>query len=163
MSSFRGQFAYTIDHKGRVNIPAKFRKSLNPDSNETFVITIGYDGCLAIYPLDEWQKFEEKLKKLNDLVDENRRYVRAVSSNASESQLDKQGRVTIPPHLAKYGNLEKDVLIIGNMEKIELWNPEKYTEYMGPITIENFAQLTQKVKKGPEERVFKLVEGSDGN
>jgi len=128
MSSFKGQFRYIIDDKGRVNIPAKFRKSLDPEAKETFVSIPGLDGCVFLYPLDEWKKFEEKLRKLPTNIERNRRYQRMIFSMASEDTCDKQGRVTIPTILLQRADIKKDVLIIGVLDRIELWNPEIYDQ-----------------------------------
>jgi len=128
MSSFKGQFTYSIDSKGRINIPAKFRKSLDPEANETFVAIPGLDGCIFLYPNDEWKKFEEKLRKLPINIEKNRRYQRMIFSHASEDRCDKQGRITIPGKLLQRANIEKEVLIIGVLDKIELWNTDIYNQ-----------------------------------
>lgn len=128
MSSFKGQFRYTIDSKGRVNIPARFRKSLAPEAKDTFVIIRGFDGCVFLYPLDEWARFEEKLRKLPANIERNRRYQRMILSEASEDSCDKQGRVTIPSELLRKTKIDKDVLILGILDRIELWNPDEYQQ-----------------------------------
>ena len=126
MSTFKGRFRYTIDAKGRINIPAKFRKSLDPVANETFVAIPGLDGCVFLYPLDEWKKFEVKLRKLPTNIEKNRRYQRMIFSNASEDTCDKQGRISIPGELFQRADIQKEVLIVGVLDRIELWNPETY-------------------------------------
>ncbi len=126
MSSFKGQYNHITDEKGRLNIPSKFRRSLDPEANETFVAIPGLDGCVFLYPLDEWKKFEEKLRKLPTNIERNRRYQRMIFSQASEDTCDKQGRIIIPPDLLKRADIEKDVMIIGVLDRIELWNPKEY-------------------------------------
>ena len=130
MSTFKGQFRYTIDTKGRINIPAKFRKTISPDANETFVITRGLEDCIYAYPLDEWNKIEEKLRQLSANQKDNRLFIRMTTSYASESQFDKQGRIAIPLYLIDLAKIKKDILIIGTLNKLEIWNPETYEEYV---------------------------------
>lgn len=130
MSSFKGQYTYTIDQKGRANIPAKFRKSISEKANQTFVITQGLETCLFAYPLDEWEKIEEKLRTLSMMKKSTRLFIRMIMSNASESRFDKQGRIAIPQNLIKFAQIEKEVLIIGSLDKLEIWNPKIYDEYI---------------------------------
>ena len=130
MSSFKGQFHYTLDAKGRLNIPAKFRRTLSPEANETFVVIRWFDPCLALFPLDEWKKYEEKLRQLSTNKKQNRRFLRMITSNASEDRCDKQGRITIPGELLKTASIERETLIIGVLEKIEIWNPDLYQKHL---------------------------------
>jgi len=130
MSSFKGEFRYTRDAKGRINIPARFRRALSPEANETFVVIRGFDGCLFLFPLDEWKKYEEKLRQLPTNKEKNRRLLRMMTSKASEGRCDKQGRISIPAELLKIAHIEKEVLIIGVLERIELWNPDIYKRYL---------------------------------
>ena len=142
MSSFKGQYKYTLDSKGRLNIPSKLRKSISPEANETFVITRGLETCLFVYPLDEWNRIEEKLRNLPMTQKNNRLFVRLMLSNASESQLDKQGRISIPANLLNIARIEKDVLIIGTLERIEFWNPDIFQKYIDEAgeSYENIAE-----------------------
>jgi len=142
MSSFKGQYNYTLDSKGRLNIPSKFRKSISPEANETFVMTMGLETCLFVYPLDEWNKIEERLRNLPMTQKNNRLFVRMMLSNAAESQLDKQGRISIPSNLVKIAKIEKDILIIGTLERIEFWNPDVFQRYLDEAgdSFENIAE-----------------------
>ena len=142
MSSFKGQFRYTLGAKGRLNIPAKFRRALAPEANETFVVIRGFDTCLFLYPLDEWNKFEQRLRQLPINKERNRRFLRMITSNASEDRCDKQGRITIPTDLLKVAHVEKEVLILGVLDKIELWNPDIYQQHVDASdeSYEDFAE-----------------------
>ncbi len=142
MSSFKGLYQYSLDSKGRVNIPAKFRKAMAPESQETFVITRGLEGCLFVYPLDEWNRIEKKLRNLSMTQKSNRLFVRMLTSHAAEASYDRQGRIAIPPYLAELARIEKDVLIIGALERIEIWSPKVYDEYISgsPETFESVAE-----------------------
>ena len=122
-NTFIGEYAYSLDSKGRVNIPAKFRQSLSADSQNTFVITRGLDPCVWVYPLEQWKEIENNLRNLSSVKNIHRTFVRDTARYASPSTYDKQGRITLTPSLTEYASLEKDVLIIGMINKIEIWNP----------------------------------------
>ena len=122
-NTFIGEYTYSLDSKGRVNIPAKFRQSLSADSQNTFVITRGLDPCIWVYPLEQWKEIENNLRNLSSVKNIHRTFVRDTARYASPSTYDRQGRVTLTPSLIEYASLEKDVLIIGMINKIEIWNP----------------------------------------
>ncbi len=141
MSSFKGSYMYSVDDKGRVSLPAKLRKYVSPEANDTFVITRGFEKCLFVYPLDEWNRLEVHLRNLSSYDHDHRRFKRAILEFAQESQLDSQARITIPPELREYANIQNETRIIGTLEKIELWNPNEYSEYKNsqPETYESIA------------------------
>ena len=113
---FMGEYNHTIDAKGRLIIPAKFRELLG----EEFVLTKGLDGCLSIYPMDEWKAFEEKLRAL-PLTNKNARtFSRFFVAGATMCELDKQGRILVPQTLREFAGLEKDVVLTGNLNRIEV-------------------------------------------
>jgi MraZ protein len=142
MSSFKGSYAYSVDRKGRMNIPARLRKYVSSEANDTFVITRGYEQCLFAYPLDEWIKLEESIRQLSPTNPQHRYFTRTLLENAVESQLDRQSRITIPRELLRLAAIEKEALIIGVLERIEIWNPTTYREYQKkqPESYENIAQ-----------------------
>jgi MraZ protein len=121
--TFTGEYSYTIDDKGRVNIPAKFRQSLAPENNQTFVITQGMDPCIWVYPLTAWQIIEDDLKDLSAISKVNRSFIRNTVRYASIVVFDKQGRIMLSSNLMNYAKLKKDALIIGMVNKIEIWDP----------------------------------------
>ena len=121
---FMGEYSHSIDAKGRLIIPSKFRDQLG----EEFVLTKGLDGCLSIYPMDEWTAFEEKLKAL-PLTNKNARtFSRFFVAGATSCELDKQGRILVPATLREFAGLEKDVVLTGNITRIEIWSKEKWAE-----------------------------------
>ena len=124
-NTFIGEYAYSLDSKGRVNIPAKFRQSLSLDSQNTFVITRGIDPCIWVYPLEQWKEIENNLRNLSSLKNIHRTFIRDTARYASPSSYDKQGRITLTSALIKYADLDKDILIIGMINKLEIWNPDK--------------------------------------
>lgn len=128
---FIGEFNHTVDVKGRINIPAKFREQLN----ETFFITKGLDECLFVFPEDEWRMFEDKLKGL-PLTNKNARaFVRLFFAGATECSFDKQGRIIVPGNLREYAHLEKDVKVIGVGTRVEVWSNQTWENYSNPENI----------------------------
>src|SRR5574341_894690 len=110
---FRGRFEYTIDPKGRVNVPAAFREQLQDSGQDTFVIT-NFTGCIYGFPAAEWRRIEEKLSRQVSSVDAKlNTFVRFFVGGAVEVVPDKQGRIVIPPSLRSYASLDKDVVISG--------------------------------------------------
>lgn len=121
---FMGEYNHTIDDKGRLIIPAKFRELLG----EEFILTRGLDGCLSIYPLKEWEAFEEKLRAL-PLTDKNARtFSRFFVAGAAACTLDKQGRILVPQTLREFAGLSKDVVLSGNINRVEVWSKENWTK-----------------------------------
>ena len=120
---FMGQYEHSIDTKGRIIIPAKVRDHLG----ESFVVTRGLDGCLFLYPDAEWQRFVEKLQSLPSNQN-TRRMQRQFLSKAMEVALDKQGRILIPSLLREIADLEKEVVFVGMMNRVEVWDKHKLAE-----------------------------------
>ncbi len=121
-----GEYRHTLDPKGRVSIPAKFRNELG----NVFVVSKGIgEKCLFIFTLEEWQKIENKIRSL-PLSDKNaRQFTRYFVGGASECELDKQGRVMIPPYLREYASLKKDVVVIGATTRVEIWDSDTWNGY----------------------------------
>lgn len=127
ITMFMSQYNHTIDAKGRVIIPAKFREKLG----ESFVITKGLDGCLYGYAKEEWNAFEEKLGTLPITNKNSRQFTRFFLAGAAECELDKQGRILIPSVLREFAGLDKDVVLVGVASKIEIWSKERWDESNG--------------------------------
>ncbi|MGI1691172.1 division/cell wall cluster transcriptional repressor MraZ [Thermoanaerobacter uzonensis] len=120
-----GQYEHTIDAKGRVIIPAKFREELG----ERFVLTKGLDNCLFVYSLEEWKNIEAKLKTLPLTKKDARAFTRFFLAGAVECEIDKQGRILIPGNLREHAKIEKDVIFIGVSTRVEIWSKEVWEEY----------------------------------
>lgn len=120
-----GEYQHTLDNKGRIIMPSKFREDLGDE----FVITKGLDGCLFVYPKNEWKILEDKLKTLPLTNRDARAFVRFFFSGASECTLDKQGRVLIPANLREHSKLEKNAVIIGVATRLEIWSEEQWNNY----------------------------------
>ena len=121
---FMGEYNHTIDTKGRLIVPAKFRNELG----EMPVLTKGLDGCLSMYPYEEWVEFEKKLRTLPLTSKNARTFVRFFVSGASQCELDKQGRILIAGPLREYAQLDKDVVLAGNLNRIEIWSKDRWIE-----------------------------------
>lgn len=122
MRMFMGEYNHTIDAKGRLIVPSKFRETLG----DTFVVTKGLDGCLFVYDNEEWGIFEEKLKSLPITNKEARQFVRFFLAGAAEVEVDKQGRILVPNVLREFAELNKDVVLIGMASRIEIWSKERF-------------------------------------
>ena len=124
MSMFMGEYRHTVDSKGRLIIPAKFRELLGAE----FVVTRGLDGCLFVYHMDSWGEYVEELKKL-PLTDRNARlFKRFLIAGATTCELDRQGRILLPVTLREFADIDKDVLLAGMLDHIEIWNEERWKE-----------------------------------
>lgn len=144
---FIGNFTYSIDAKGRVSIPAKLRKYVSPESNDTFIITRGTVQCLDLYPLDIWrEQVATKLSKLNSFDPQEAVFIRMFLQEASEDKLDSQSRLIIPKSLIEYSGIEKEVFILGAMQKIELWNPNIYQDYIKNCN-KSYEEIAKEVMK----------------
>ena len=121
--SFTGEYHNSLDEKNRLNIPAKFRKVLDPVNDRTFVITRGFDQCLVLYPLEDWSQVAAQLRKLSSIRVKHRDFVRSITRYATSVQYDGQGRIQIPDTLLGYSSIQKEAAVIGMINKIELWDP----------------------------------------
>ena len=124
---FKSEYNHTLDPKGRLIVPSKFREELG----DSFVVTKGLDGCLLIYPNATWSVFEEKLRTLPQTKKEVRTLVRYFLAGAADCEVDKQGRILIPGNLRDFASIEKDVVFVGVGEKIEdlqRFNPDQFVD-----------------------------------
>lgn len=117
-----GEYAHSIDKKGRIIIPAKFREELG----EQVIITRGLDGCLSVYTKEQWQQIYEQLMKLPSTKKDARMFVRMMTSKAAECDIDMQGRVLIPAPLTKLAQLQKECMVIGAANHVEIWSKERW-------------------------------------
>lgn len=121
---FMGEYNHTIDPKGRLIIPAKFREQLGDE----FVVTRGLDGCLFVFAQNDWQDFEAKLKSLPLTQKGARQFIRFFVAGAALCELDKQGRILLPQTLRGFAGLDKDVVLAGMLNRIEIWDKNKWSD-----------------------------------
>ena len=121
---FMGEYNHTIDPKGRLIIPAKFREQLGDE----YVVTRGLDGCLFVFAQNDWQDFEAKLKSLPLTQKGARQFIRFFVAGAAPCELDKQGRILLPQTLREFAGLDKDVVLAGMLNRIEIWDKNKWSD-----------------------------------
>ncbi|NMB95656.1 MAG: division/cell wall cluster transcriptional repressor MraZ [Clostridiaceae bacterium] len=135
---FYGEYQHSLDAKGRMIVPSKFREELG----ERFILTKGLDECLFAYSSEEWSNLEQKLKTLPFTDKDVRAFVRFFFAGATECELDKQGRILVPQNLRDYAKLEKDIYVIGVSTRVEIWEKNKWEEYCNgdSMSPENIAE-----------------------
>jgi len=135
-----GEYHHNIDNKGRLIVPSKLREDLG----DLFIITRGLDQCLFGYPLTEWSLIEEKLKGLPLTKKDARAFTRFFFSGATESEIDKQGRVNVPAPLLQYAKLEKECVILGVSNRIEIWSKQVWEDYFTESE-QSFAEIAENM------------------
>lgn len=137
---FMGEYQHSIDTKGRLIIPSKFRDNLA----QRFILTRGIDQCLFGYPITEWRKLEEKLKRLPITKKDARAFTRFFFSGATEVEMDKQGRINIPAILMDYAKLEKNCTVLGVSTRIEIWSQSIWQSYFNEAS-QTFADIAENM------------------
>ncbi|MGI6343594.1 MAG: division/cell wall cluster transcriptional repressor MraZ [Bacillota bacterium] len=120
-----GEYQHSLDDKGRITIPSRLREGLG----ERFVVTKGLDRCLFVYPLTEWESLEAKLRALPFTRADVRAFVRLLFSGATECEMDRQGRILLPPNLRAHAGLERDAVVLGVSNRVEIWDRATWEEY----------------------------------
>ena len=131
---FRGRYENNIDPKGRISIPVRFREILLQKYDDSRVFVTNFDHCLLLFPYSEWIELEDRASKISMFNKEHRAFVRFFFSSAAECSLDNQGRILIPQPLRKYAGLEKEVVLLGALKKIEIWDKRRWNEEMENLT-----------------------------
>lgn len=145
MPAFSGKHYYTVDEKGRLMIPAPFREILSAQySPRLYITNAAFDRCLHIYPYEEWVRLEEKVRGLPKMLEDVRFFMRRVIASAQECSFDKQGRLLIPAAQRQDAGIKGDVVIVGQIEKIELWDRYEWDSVVDPTGID---------RKAAEERL----------
>ena len=121
---FMGEYNHTVDAKGRLIVPSKFREQLGDE----FVVTKGLDGCLFVYPNEEWHNIEEKFRNVPLTTKDARKFSRFFFAGAATCEVDKQGRILIPPVLREFADLQKDVVSVGVLNRIEIWSKDRWLD-----------------------------------
>lgn len=128
-------------------LPSGLRKQLDPSANEQFVMNRGFEGCLVLYPLNEWEKITAEMQKLNLFVAKNRAFYRQFHNGATQLSLDGTGRLLVPKSLMAFAGLEKEVVLFAYANRIEVWSKARYEEVMTQEA-EGFAGLAEEVMGG---------------
>ena len=156
MAHFLGEYEATVDAKGRFLLPAGFKKQL-PEGEETFIISRGFEKCLTLYPMESWEPIFTEISKLNDFDPKVREFRRYFLNGATIMELDSAGRLLIPQNLKDHAGLEKDIVLVSAVNKIEIWDKQKYQQFFESFSPETFSALAQQVmtsasKSGGEEK-----------
>lgn len=137
MPSFSGKYYYTVDPKGRIIIPAPFREIITSNySTKLYVTNAPFERCLSIYPVEEWNKLQEQVRTKPRSDEAIRFFMRRVIASAVEVEMDKQGRILIPAALREDANINGDVVIAGQVEKIELWDRDEWNTLLDTAKID---------------------------
>jgi len=148
MTGFLGEYEATVDTKGRFLIPAGIKKQLPEGDNNQFVINRGFEKCLTLYPLKTWEPIFAEISKLNDFDPKVREFRRYFLNGATVLEQDTANRILIPPNLKEYAGLEKDIVLVSAINKIEIWDKSKYAQFFESYSPEAFSDLAKQVMTG---------------
>lgn len=151
MTGFLGEFEATLDAKGRFLLPAGFKKQLPEEESPRFVINRGFEKCLSLYPLKSWEPLFADISKLNDFDPKVREFRRYFLNGATFVEPDSAGRLLVPPNLKDHAGLQKDIVLVAAVNKIEIWDSNKYKQLFDSFSQDAFSDLAKDVMaKGSE-------------
>jgi MraZ protein len=143
--SFLGEYEATLDAKGRFLLPVGFKRQLPEGESTRFVINRGFEKCLSLYPMQSWQPLYDQISSLNDFDPKVREFRRYFLNGAIEVEPDSAGRILIPQNLKDYAGLGKDLVLAAAVNKIEIWDKEKYQKFFESYSPDDFSSLAQSV------------------
>ncbi len=149
---FQGHSVCSLDAKSRLMLPTKFRKYMKPEADNKLVLTRGLDECILMYPLDEWEKLKTGLLSYNQFNSEQRYFIRQFLSLVNEVELDSQNRILIPSQLMQFAKLKKEVIVIGLLNKMEIWDPEVKNNYDNSMS-RSYEEIAEKVSEIINSRI----------
>jgi MraZ protein len=147
--SFLGEYEATLDAKGRFLLPAGFKRQLPDGENTRFVVNRGFEKCLTLYPMQSWQPLYDQISSLNDFDPKVREFRRYFLNGAIEVEPDTAGRILLPNNLKDYAGLGKDIVLVAAVNKIEIWDQEKYEKFFEAYSPNDFSALAQAVMVKP--------------
>lgn len=145
MTGFIGEFEATLDAKGRFLLPAGFKRQLPEGEVTAFVINRGFEKCLSLYPIKSWQPLYDRISTLNDFDPKVREFRRFFLNGATSVETDVAGRILVPQNLKDYAGLGKDIVLAAAVDKIEIWDKQKYEKFFESYSPEDFSALAQTV------------------
>lgn len=145
MICFLGEYEATLDAKGRFLLPAGFKKQLPGETSSLFILNRGFEKCLTLYPQQSWDPIFSEISKLNDFDPKVREFRRYFLNGAIQLELDSAGRLLIPKSLAEHAGLERDIVLVSAINKIEIWDKSKYKEFFETFTPQAFSELANAV------------------
>ncbi|MBN4062040.1 MAG: division/cell wall cluster transcriptional repressor MraZ [Flavobacteriales bacterium] len=144
MANYIGEYVCKLDAKGRFLFPAGLKKQLDPSAEEKFVVNRGFEGCLVLFPMNEWKVETSKLSKLNLFKAKDRKFYRDFHNGATQVELDGQGRILMPKNLKSSAEIKKDIVLFAYANRIEIWAKDKYGE-VTDIDADEFGKLAEDV------------------
>ncbi len=145
MTGFLGEFEATLDAKGRFLLPAGFKKQLPEEETTRFVINRGFEKCLALYPVKNWEPLFADISKLNDFDPKVREFRRYFLNGATFVEPDTAGRLLVPPNLKDHAGLQKDIVLVAAVNKIEIWDSNTYKKFFDSYSPDAFSNLAKEV------------------
>ena len=145
MIGFLGEFEATLDAKGRFLLPAGIKKQLPEKEDDRFVINRGFEKCLSLYPMKSWEPLFAEISKLNEFEPKVREFRRYFLNGATTVEPDSAGRLLIPPNLKDHAELQKDIVLVSAVNKIEIWDSKKYHQFFDSFSAEDFSTLASEV------------------
>jgi len=151
MIGFLGEYEATLDAKGRFLLPAGLKKQMPGEDGNAFVINRGFEKCLTMYPLSSWEPIFSNISKLNDFDPKVREFRRWFLNGAIQMDLDGAGRLLVPKNLVEHARLDKDIVLVSAVNKIEIWDKKTYQQFFDSFTPEAFSSLAAQVMSGKPE------------
>ena len=145
MIGFLGEYEATLDAKGRFLLPAGFKKQLPQEGANLFVLNRGFEKCLTLYPIQSWEPIFSAISKLNDFDPKVREFRRYFLNGATQLELDSAGRLLLPKNLTEHAGLDKDIVLVSAVNKIEIWDKSKYKQFFETFTPQSFSNLANEV------------------
>jgi MraZ protein len=145
MIGFLGEYEATLDSKGRFLLPAGIKKQLPEGGDASFVLNRGFEKCLSLYPIRSWEPIFAEISKLNDFDPKVREFRRYFLNGATQMELDSAGRLLLPQNLAVHAGLEKDIVLVSAVNKIEIWDKNKYQQFFENFSPDAFSRLANEV------------------
>lgn len=150
MIGFLGEYEATLDAKGRFLLPAGFKKQLPEGDAVHFIINRGFEKCLTLYPQQSWDPIFSEISKLNDFDPKVREFRRYFLNGATQLDLDSAGRLLVPKNLTEHAGLEKEIVLVSAVNKIEIWDKSKYKQFFDTFTPQSFSDLANEVMNRKE-------------
>ena len=151
MIGFIGEYEATLDPKGRFSLPSGFKKQLGETSSDSFVINRGFEKCLSLYPNKSWKPIFADISNLNQFDSKVRQFTRYFLNGATQVELDTASRILIPKNLMEYAGLEKDIVLVSAVNKIEIWDKIKYQQFFDSFSPDAFSHLASEVMSGEQK------------
>ena len=152
MIGFIGEYEATLDNKGRFLLPSGFKKQLPEGATENFVVNRGFEKCLSLYPMKSWKPIFAQISALNDFDPDVRKFRRYFLNGATQIELDSASRLLLPKNLMEYAGLEKDIVLVSAVNKIEIWDKNKYQEFFETFSPDAFSNLANQVMAGEQNK-----------